>query len=49
MRNAWDYIKGAAAACAALWLSRSTRITVSALSPEWLRSHEIDAGKHDAS
>ena len=46
MPKTWTTILDVAAAVAASWRERVTRIRVPPLSAEWLRRHEIDANKH---
>lgn len=51
MQYTWTSLRRVAAAVAvvaARWRARSTRIHVTPLSAEWLRSHEIDATKHES-
>ncbi len=43
MHYAWTQLRDAAAAVAARWRARVTRIRAAPLSADWLRTHEIDA------
>ena len=46
MHTTWTNLKLVAALVAARWRERATRIRLTPLSAEWLRTHEIDANKH---
>jgi hypothetical protein len=46
MHYTWTNLRHVAALVAARWRERVTRISVTPLSAEWLRAHEIDANKH---
>lgn len=47
MHYTWTQLRYVAAAVAARWRARVTRIRVAPLSAAWLRTHEIDASKHE--
>ncbi|HUE88142.1 MAG TPA: hypothetical protein VMO26_18875 [Vicinamibacterales bacterium] len=48
MHYTWTSLRHVAAVVAARWRARATRIRVAPLSAEWLRTHEIDASKHES-
>jgi hypothetical protein len=48
MYYTWTTLRLVAAAVAARWRARTTRIRVAPLSAQWLRTHQIDANKHES-